>query len=123
MKRGINMKEINITKDEKTWAMMTHLLSLTGYISGIGFILGPLLMWLFKKENSSFVNYHGKESLNFQISIIIYGFIAGILCFVFIGFLILPILGILQLVLVIIASVKAKDGEEYRYPMTIRFIK
>lgn len=123
MGRGINMKEINITQDEKTWAMMTHLLSLTGYISGIGFILGPLLMWLFKKDKSSYVNYHGKESLNFQISIIIYGFIAGILCFVFIGFLILPILGILQLILVIIASVRAKDGEEYRYPMTIRFIK
>jgi uncharacterized protein len=123
MGRGINMKEINITQDEKTWAMMTHLLSLTGYISGIGFILGPLLMWLFKKDKSSYVNYHGKESLNFQISIIIYGFIAGILCFFFIGFLIFPVLGILQLILVIIASVKAKDGEEYRYPMTIRFIK
>ena len=69
------------------------------------------------------IDAHGKESLNFQISMLIYNVIAGILCLVLIGFVILGILHILNLVLVIVASIQASDGKFYRYPLTIRLIK
>ncbi|MFP3725864.1 DUF4870 domain-containing protein [Priestia filamentosa] len=116
-------EEFRNNTNEKTWATIAHVVALTGYISGIGFILGPLLVWLFKRHSSEFVNHHAKESLNFHISIMIYSFIAGLLCLVFIGFLLLPIIAIIQLVCTIIAAVKANDGIEYTYPLTIRFVR
>jgi len=69
------------------------------------------------------VDAHGKESLNFQISLTLYAIIAFFLCFALIGFLLLPLIFLTGLVFVIIATVKANDGEPYRYPLTIRFIK
>jgi uncharacterized Tic20 family protein len=112
-----------LTQEEKTWGMLAHLSSFLGYFTGFGFIVGPLIVWLFKKDSSKFVDQEGKESLNFQISMLIYYAVAGVLCFVLIGFLILPVLGIFQLVVTIIAIIKAKDGFSYSYPITIRFIK
>jgi uncharacterized Tic20 family protein len=85
--------------------------------------LGPLIVWLAKRSDSAEIDAHGKESLNFQISMLIYNVIAGVLCLVLIGFAILFILHILNLVLVIVASVQASDGKLYRYPLSIRLIK
>ncbi|MFH1379677.1 MAG: DUF4870 domain-containing protein [bacterium] len=109
---------------EQTWAMVCHLITFTMFI-GIPFgnIIGPLIVWLIKRDEYPLVNDQGKESLNFQISITIYMFIAGILCFIFIGFLILPALVIADIVFVIIATIKVNEGEYFRYPMTIRLIK
>jgi uncharacterized protein len=86
-------------------------------------LLGPLIVWLAKRSDSPEIDEHGKESLNFQISMLIYNVIAGVLCLVLIGFFILAILHILNLVLVIVASIQASEGKFYRYPMTIRLIK
>ena len=88
-----------------------------------GHILGPLIIWFAKRGDSPEIDAQGKESLNFQISMLIYNVIAGILCLVLIGFVILGILHILNLVLVIVASIQASDGKFYRYPLTIRLIK
>ncbi len=88
-----------------------------------GHILGPLIVWLAKRRDSPEIDEHGKESLNFQISMLIYNVIAGVLCLVLIGFVILAILHILNLVLVIVASIQASEGKFYRYPLTIRLIK
>ena len=88
-----------------------------------GHILGPLIVWLAKRSDSPEIDEYGKESLNFQISMLIYNVIAAVLCLVLIGFIILVILHILNLVLVIIASIQASEGKFYRYPMTIRLIK
>ncbi|PYJ73475.1 MAG: DUF4870 domain-containing protein [Verrucomicrobia bacterium] len=88
-----------------------------------GHILGPLIVWLVKRGDSAEIDEHGRESLNFQISMLIYNLIAGILCLVLIGFVILGILHILNLVLVIVASIQASEGKLYRYPITIRLIK
>lgn len=111
------------TKD-KTWAMMCHLTALSAYL-GIPFgnIIGPLIIWLIKKDDFPFVDDQGKESLNFQISITIYAILAGLLTFVFIGFLLLPIIFIGNIVLIILATVHSNKGEYYRYPYSIRFIK
>ena len=94
-------------KDARTWGMLCHLTALSALLGvPMGSILGPLIVWLIKKNESPFVDDQGKESLNFQISFLIYYFIAGLLIFLLIGILLLPALMILNLVLVIIASSK-----------------
>lgn len=107
---------------EKTWAMLCHLSALAGFIFPLGNIIGPLVVWLIKKDESEFVDDQGKESLNFQISFTIYCIIAAFLVFFIIGIFLLVALGVLFLVLVIIATVKANSGEKFRYPLSIRFI-
>jgi len=93
------------------------------FVPWAGHILGPLIVWLAKRSDSPEIDEYGKESLNFQISMLIYNVIAGVLCLVLVGFIILVILHILNLVLVIVASIQASEGKFYRYPMTIRLIK
>ena len=111
-------------KEEQTWGMLTHLTALSGLIGvPTGHLVGPLIVWLIKKDESEVVDAQGKESLNFQISMTIYAVVAGILCFVLIGIPILIGLWIADIVLVIMASLKANNGEPFKYPGTIRFIK
>lgn len=110
-------------KEERFWAMLCHFSIFVGHFIPFGNIIAPLIIWLMKKNESSFVDHHGKESLNFQISLLIYIIISVILAFVLIGFVLAIALWIFSLVIVIIAGVKANDGEWYRYPLTIRFIK
>lgn len=109
------------SKDEKMFGMLCHLTALSGFVIPLGSIIGPLVVWLIKRDSSSFIDGHGRESLNFQISIVIYGIISGILIFVGIGIILSIAVGIFWLVMTIIASVKANDGVQYRYPLTIRF--
>ena len=110
-------------KEERTWAMVCHLAALAGYIIPVaGNIVGPLIIWLMKKEQFALVNDQGRESLNFQISITIYAIIAGLLAFVGIGLVLLPVVGIFALVMIIMAAIKANEGVAYRYPLTMRFI-
>jgi uncharacterized Tic20 family protein len=111
-------------KQDRTLDATCHFLSFAGLI-GIPFgnILGPLILWAIKKDEMPSVNEHGKESINFQISMTIYTIIAGLSILILIGFVLLPAIIVLNLVLVIIAGVKAANGEFYRYPLTIRFIK
>ena len=104
--------------------MLCHASALIGFfVPWAGHILGPLIVWLAKRGDSPEIDAHGKESLNFQISMLIYSLIAGVLCLVLIGFVLLGILHILNLVLVIIASIQASEGKLYRYPISIRLIK
>ena len=104
--------------------MLCHASALVGFfVPWAGHILGPLIIWLAKRGDSPEIDAHGKESLNFQISMLIYSLIAGVLCLVLIGFVLLGILHILNLVLVIIASIQASEGKLYRYPISIRLIK
>ncbi|GHC13367.1 DUF4870 domain-containing protein [Cerasicoccus arenae] len=119
------MSEISPSeKDARLWNMLCHLSALAMFTSiPLANILGPLIVWLIKKNEIPSVDQHGKEALNFQISMAIYMAIAAILIFVGIGVILLPVLAIADLILVIIASVKANNGEPYQYPITIRFIK
>ncbi|TVP77719.1 MAG: DUF4870 domain-containing protein [Puniceicoccaceae bacterium] len=104
--------------------MLCHLLSLVGFVGvPFGNILGPLVLWLMKKDQDAFVDATGKEVLNFQISATIYMVICGLLIFLVIGLLLLPILIIGVIVYTIIAALKANEGKLYRYPLTIRFLK
>ncbi len=111
-------------KQGRTWAMFCHLAALSACVGvPFGNVIGPLVVWLIKRDEFAIVDAHGKESLNFQISLTLYAIIAFFLCFALIGFLLLPLIFLTGLVFVIIATVKANDGEPYRYPLTIRFIK
>ncbi|MCF6138795.1 DUF4870 domain-containing protein [Pseudalkalibacillus berkeleyi] len=113
-----------LSKEEKNWGMFIHLAAFAGYLTvALGFIVGPLILWLMKKDESEYANFHGKEALNFQISFLIYGAISGLLIFVLIGFILLPIVALLQLIFMIIGTIRASEGTYYRYPMTIRFFK
>ena len=106
--------------DERTWAMLCHLSTFASFIGvPFGNILGPLIAWLIKKDEYPLVDDQGKEALNFQISVTIY----SIVCVIFIITIpLLFVLFIFDIVVTIIAALRANAGERYRYPMTIRFI-
>lgn len=117
--------------DERLWAMAAHLSALVMLV-GIPSLVGPLIVWLVKRDQSAFVDDQGKEALNFNISIFLYGIVGGILTAILavvtlgIGLIVLIPLGLLVglawAVVTIIAAVKANNGEAYRYPLTIRFV-
>ena len=111
-------------KPDYTMGMLCHLLSLTQLLGiPLGNILGPLVIWLIKKEEDPFADACGKESLNFQISMTIYMIISGILVLIVVGIFMMVAVMILNIVYTIIAAIKASEGTAYSYPFTIRFIK
>jgi uncharacterized protein len=109
--------------DERMWGMLCHLSTFAGYLVPFGNILGPLVVWLVKKDEYAFVDDQGKEALNFQISITIYSLVSGILILALIGIPLLIAVIIFSVVMTVIAAIKANEGEYYRYPLTIRFVK
>lgn len=113
----------DINKQERTFGMFCHLGAFAGYLFPFGNIIAPLILWLVKKEEMPFVEDQGKESLNFQISVTIYFLVSALLYIVAIGLVLMLALAVFDIVMVIIATVKASNGVKYRYPLTIRFIK
>lgn len=105
------------TSDERLLAMLIYISSF------FTTLVGPLIIWLLKREESRFIDYHGKEYFNFLISYTVYGLIGGILIIVLIGGLILAVIGIAAIVFMIVAGVKAYQGEHYRIPFIFRIIK
>jgi uncharacterized Tic20 family protein len=119
-----------IGKDPRMWAMLCHLAGLAGFVIPviISGIIAPLVVWQIKKDEHPFIDEHGKESVNFQISMSLYTVIGIIACLVTcIGAVLIPFVAvalcIIDLVFLLIAAVKANNGEHYRYPISIRFIK
>jgi uncharacterized Tic20 family protein len=111
-----------ITSDAKTWGMLCHLSAFAGYVIPFGNIVGPLIVWQLKKDEYEFVDDQGKESVNFQITITIATIISAVLFIVLIGIFLLPVILLFDLIMKIIAAVKASNGERFRYPLTIRMI-
>ena len=110
--------------DARTWGMVCHLGGLAKYTPvPFGNIVAPLVLWLIKKDELPFVDDQGKEALNFQISMSIYMLVSAVLCLILIGIPLLIGLGIFDVVVIVIAAVKANQGIAYRYPLCIRFIK
>ena len=122
-----------ITQNDKNYSTLTHLSGFAGWIFPFGNIIAPLILWTAKKNESSYINSHGKAAVNFQLSILFYCFLLALLIIPItiltlgIG-LIAVLLGILpavvlKIVLIISASIKATNGEYYNYPYTIEFVK
>ena len=105
------------TQDEKNLALIMHVRSLVGFS-----LIGPLIVWLIKKDESAFINIQGRELLNFQLSILLYAVICIPLCFILIGIPMLFVVGIASLILTIIGLIRATEGKIYRYPLTIRML-
>ena len=111
------------SQEERNWAMLCHLSSFAGFVVPIlGSIGGPLVAWLMKKDQWPLVNDQGKEALNFQLSIMLYGVISFVLVFVIVGIFLILAVVIFDFVMVIIAAVEAQKGRAYRYPLCIRFV-
>jgi uncharacterized Tic20 family protein len=106
------------------WVMLCHLSALAGgLVPGLGHLLGPLIVWLAKKDEIPQVDIEGKEALNFQITMSLYMLISGLLMWVGIGFLMLAAVIVADLILTVVAAVKTSQGTLYRYPFTIRFLR
>ncbi|NQT00516.1 MAG: DUF4870 domain-containing protein [Planctomycetes bacterium] len=113
------------------WAMICHLGGLGGLIPVvpvIGSVIAPLIIWQVKKDEDPFIDKQGKEAVNFQISMLLYALAGSVMCGITcIGAVLIPVVvgvvTIFDIVFLLIAAVKANNGEHYRYPLTIRFIK
>ena len=104
------------SKDERNLAMLAHLLgAVTGFV-------GALVIWLVKKDESKFVEQEAREALNFQVTLLIGWFICYVLMFVLIGFVLMPVLWLVNVVLSIVAAVAASKGTAYKYPFALRLI-
>lgn len=135
------------TRDQnvRTWSMLCHIAALAGLFFGLGNVIGPLIVWQIKKNELPEIEPHGKEALNFQLTILIINIVAGI---IFLGYLgaamgigriwrspfsllsggigigsIIVIINLVAFILAVIAGIKANNGEPYKYPFAIRFIK
>ena len=121
--------------DERQWALFAHLsillggLITTGWAFSTGSFIGPLVIWLIKKDTMPFVADQAKEALNFAITLSIVCFALLVLTILSLGIgalITIPVLmfiGIAALVLVILAAIKANEGVAYRYPFAIRLVK
>jgi uncharacterized Tic20 family protein len=108
---------------ENSYVALMHVSQLGGYIlPGLGF-LAPLILWMLNKDNNARINASGKEIINFIISMIIYAAVSAILCLILVGFFLLALIAVLEIACAIIAAIKANNGDDYVYPMTIRFLK
>ncbi|HKL30948.1 MAG TPA: DUF4870 domain-containing protein [Tangfeifania sp.] len=117
------MQRLVTDSNEKMWGMLTHLLALSVFVGiPLGNVVGPLIIYLIKKDEYPFVAEQGKEVLNFQITWSIIFIVSAVLIIVGIGILMLIGFGIAWLVMVILGSVAANRGESYKYPLTINFL-
>ena len=112
-----------MTRDENMWAMFCHLSTFALFlIPFLGNIIGPLIIWVIKKDEFPLVNDQGKEAINFQISMTIYFFASILLSFIAIGLPIVLAILFFVPIITIVAAIRASEGVKYRYPLTIRFI-
>jgi len=114
--------DTTLSPDEKNWGMFAHLSALAGFFIPFGIVIGPLVIWLLKKDEMPFVADQGREALNFQITMAIALLISAVLVFVFIGILLIGAVLLFDLVMTIIATVEASKGNRYRYPFALRLI-
>lgn len=111
------------SSDVRLWCVLAHASALVGFLVPVaGHIVGPLIIWLAKRHDSPEIDAHGKESMNFQISMLMWNCVAAILCLVLIGIPILILLHLLNIIFVIVASIQAGEGKLYHYPLAIRLI-
>ncbi|MFN2556566.1 MAG: DUF4870 domain-containing protein [Nitriliruptorales bacterium] len=111
-----------LPNEVRNWALAAHLSAFAGAWMALAF-LGPLVVWLMKRDDHPFIAMHAKEALNFNLSVLLYAVVGFLLVFVLVGFLLLPLIGLMWLVLTIIAAIRASNGEPYRYPLTIRLVR
>ncbi len=111
-----------LPSEVRNWALAAHLSAFAGAWVALAF-LGPLVVWLVKRDDHPFIATHAREALNFNLSVLLYAVVGFVLIFVFVGFLLLPLIGLMWLVFTIVAAIRASNGQPYRYPLTVRFVR
>jgi uncharacterized Tic20 family protein len=112
------------TPEVRRWAMLCHLLALSGLLAnGIGYLLGPLVMWLVKREEHPFIDDQGKEAVNFQLTMFLALLVSLPFCLIAVGFLMMIAVAIVMTVFPIVGAIQASEGKAYRYPLSIRFLQ
>lgn len=119
--------------EARLWNALCHIIACTRYVTGLGFFLGPLLVWMLMRERYPSVVAHGKEALNFQLTVLIVSFCTGVIGFVlalftcgiggYLAVAALCVIGGGHLVLMIMAAVQAWSGGSFEYPFSMRFLK
>jgi hypothetical protein len=113
-----------LSESERNWSMLCHLSGLATFLPiPFGGVVGPLICWLSRRDDSAWVDENGKASLNFNLSILLYCILVAPLCAIFIGFLLIGMLMMLKMICIVIASTKSSRGERFKYPMAIPFIQ
>lgn len=113
-----------VAREARKWATICHLSALIGLLgNGIGFLVGPLVVWLIKRDDAPFIDDQGKEAVNFQITMFLALIASAPFILIVIGIPMMILIGILMTVFPIVAAIKANEGVSYRYPLTIRFLK
>jgi uncharacterized Tic20 family protein len=111
-------------KTERDWAVICHLAAIAGLLlPWVGIIVGPVIVWLLKRDGLPFVDDQGREAVNFQITMFIAGIVCMVLMMVLIGFALFVALVLFDIAFTIVAAVKASEGVAYRYPVNLRLIK
>jgi uncharacterized protein len=113
-----------LTQEDRNWGTIGHLSALAAFVAPfLGAVLGPLIVWLVKRDHSAFAGDCAKEALNFNITVCIGYAICALFAFVFIGIPLMLALFVVWLILTVVAAVRASEGISYRYPVSIRFIR
>jgi len=107
----------------RNWAMWCHLSALGGYVVPMAGLIAPLVVWLSGRERDPFIDEQGKEAVNFRLTLVLYYLVSFALIFVVIGFFLLAAVGLFDLIMTIIAGVRAGSGEHFRYPLTLRMVR
>ncbi len=110
------------SSDEHTYAMFVHLSGFLSYVMGPLALIVTLALWLARRHESEFINDHGREAMNYNLSIWLYAVISTILMLVCVGYFLLAGLVVFDIVIMIVAAVQANGGHYFRYPITIRFV-
>lgn len=110
------------SSDERNWAALAHVSGFAGLFVPFGNVLGPLLVWLLKREESGFVDDSGREALNFQLTWTVLLLLAIGSVFVGVGLLLVPVLALAWVILIVLATVRASEGEVYDYPLTVDLV-
>ena len=113
-----------LSRETRKWAMLCHMTALVGLLgNGVGFLLGPLLVWLLKREDHPYIDEQGKRAVNFQITMLLALLLCLPLVFVLVGIPLMIIIALFMTILPIIGAIKANNGEDFSYPLAIRFLK
>jgi len=109
--------------NERQWAMLLHFSLLAGFVVPFAGLIVPIIIWQLKKDEFPGIDAHGKVVVNWMISGIIYGAVCSLLIFILIGIPLLIVLGALAVIFPIIGGIKANNGELWKYPLSIPFLK
>ncbi len=113
-----------LPEEVRNWAMACHLFALVGMLgNGIGYLFGPLITWLIKRNDHPFIDEHGKEAVNFQLTMFLALLCCVPLVFIIIGIPMMILIGLIMTILPIVAGIKAANGEHYQYPLSFRFLQ